>query len=195
VGKALYFRNNRDLALEDPPLTRSYARRFASAISLALLAATTAPAVADAPAAGWTDYHYETKITTVYGSPYPIAGKLDIQITPAGILRGYYHNAYQKAFIQVVGGRDGNYIWFDIGPATTDVGIPGVESGSGRIHIIGTLSGDGSIHGQLFPHYGVTNDSIPSVGPQSAGAPGDGSGDQYLFAATPVAKDAAAAQP
>ena len=99
-------------------MIRSFARRCASAISLVTIVAMSAPALADTPAATtWTDYHYDTAITTVYGSPYPIAGKLDIQITQEGILRGYYHNAYQKAFIQVVGGRDGNYIWFDIGPS------------------------------------------------------------------------------
>jgi hypothetical protein len=173
-------------------LIRSFVRRCASAISLAAIAATCAPAVADTSAPNWTDYHYETKITTVYGSPYPIAGKLDIQITPAGILRGYYHNAYQKAFIQVVGGRDGNYIWFDIGPATSDIGIPGVEQGTGRIHIVGTLSSDGSIHGQVFPHYGVGYANTTNITPARAGASslGDDTSDQYLFAATPVVKDA-----
>jgi hypothetical protein len=165
-------------------MIRSFARRFAAAISLLSIVAISAPALADAPTAtNWTDYHYETAITTAYGSPYPIAGKLDIQITPAGILRGYYHNAYQKAFIQVVGGRDGNYIWFDIGPTSADLGIPGVESGSGRIHIVGTLSSDGSIHGQVFPHYGAgsaANDVTPQPGPSSS--------DQYLFSAKPVEK-------
>jgi hypothetical protein len=171
-------------------MIRSYARRFASAIALVTFVAMSAPALADTPAAtSWTDYHYETAITTVYGSPYPINGKLDIQITPAGILRGYYHNAYQKAFIQVVGGRDGNYIWFDIGPTTIDLGIPGIESGNGRIHIVGTLSGDGSIHGQLFPNYGVGNTA--DIPPQ----PSPTANDQYLFAAKPVEKDANTTSP
>ena len=179
-------------------MIRSFVRRCTSAISLAAIAATCAPAVADTSAPNWTDYHYETKITTVYGSPYPIAGKLDIQITPAGILRGYYHNAYQKAFIQVVGGRDGNYIWFDIGPSTADIGIPGVEQGTGRIHIVGTLSSDGSIHGQVFPHYGAGSDNIPSVTAAPAGTSSSLDGDapdQYLFAATPVVKDANTTNP
>lgn len=171
-------------------MIRSFARQCAAAISLATFVAISAPALADAPAAtAWTDYHYETAITTVYGSPYPIAGKLDIQITQAGILRGYYHNAYQKAFIQVVGGRDGNYIWFDIGPSTTDIGIPGVEGPTGRIHIVGTMAGDGSIHGQLFPNYeGSIN---APVNPQ----PGPTELDQYLFAAKPVEKTADTTSP
>jgi hypothetical protein len=183
-------------------MIRTFARRFASAISLVSIVAMSAPALADAPATAWTDYHFETAITTVYGSPYPIAGKLDIQITPAGILRGYYHNAYQKAFIQVTGGRDGNYIWFDIGPTTVDLGIPGVESGTGRIHIIGSFAGDGSIHGQLFPNYGAGNNGFAPAAPPSAGTrngPGDSLGgdvaNQYLFAAKPVEKDANTTSP
>ena len=174
-------------------MTRSFARRFASAISLVTIVAMSAPALADTPAATtWTDYHFETAITTVYGSPYPIAGKLDIQITPAGILRGYYHNAYQKAFIQVVGGRDGNYIWFDIGPTTTDIGIPGLESGTGKLHIIGTMSSDGSIHGQVFPNYGFGNNTVTgAIAPQ----PNPTENDQYLFAAKPVEKDANTTSP
>ena len=164
-------------------MIRSYARRCAFAISLVTTLAMSAPALADTPAAtGWTDYHYETTITTVYGSPYPIAGNLDIQITQAGILRGYYHNAYQKAFIQVVGGRDGNYIWFDIGPTSVDLGIPGVDAGNGRIHIVGTLSNDGTIHGQLFPNFG--SGAPREISPQ----PSPTENDQYLFAAKPVEK-------
>jgi hypothetical protein len=172
-------------------MIRSFARRFASAIALVAIAAMSAPALADTPAAAttWTDYHFETAITTEYGSQYPIAGKLDIQITPAGILRGYYHNAYQKAFIQVVGGRDGNYIWFDIGPSTVDLGIPGVETGRGRIHVIGTMGGDGAIHGQLFPNYGFNDTAY--IAPQ----PSPTSTDQYLFAAKPVEKDANTTNP
>ena len=176
-------------------MIRFLARRFASAISLVAIVAMSAPALADTPAATSTDYHYETSITTVYGSPYPIYGRLDIQITQDGTLRGYYHNAYQKAFIQVVGGRDGNYIWFDIGPTTADLGIPGVESGNGRIHIVGTMSSDNSIHGQLFPHYGVPGgDNIPSASTNNAVGmtviprPGPTTFDQYIFAAKPVEK-------
>jgi len=170
-------------------MIRSLARRCVSAIALVTFAAMSAPALADTPPAAATDYHYETAITTVYGSPYPIAGKLDIQISATGTLRGYYHNAYQKAFIQVVGGRDGNYIWFDIGPATSDIGIPGVESPNGRIHIVGTLASDGSIHGQLFPNYG-TDDNTGEMGSFASPVP-----DQYVFAAKPVEKDANTTSP
>jgi hypothetical protein len=184
-------------------MIRSYARRFASAISLVAIVAMAAPALADTPSATtWTDYHYETTITTVYGSPYPIAGKLDIQITQAGVLRGYYHNAYQKAFIQVVGGRDGNYIWFDIGPATADLGIPGVEAGTGHVHVVGTMSSDGSIHGQLFPFYG--SDAALQATANAAAIAGKGPAnaidqnsvpDQYLFAAKPTEKTADTTNP
>lgn len=122
--------------------------------------------------------HYSTTITTVYGSQYPIAGHLDLETSSGGTLRGYYHNAFQKAFIQVVGGRDGNYIWFDIGPSAVDLGL-GV--GTGRLHVVGTVNGDGSFRGQAFPQNGMTMSS--SLDQPAAN-------DQYIFAATPVERSA-----
>lgn len=179
-------------------MIRSFTRSCAAAIAFASIAAFCAPAIADTPpATAGTNYHFETAITPVYGNPYPIAGKLDIQITPAGILRGYYHNAYQKAFIQVVGGRDGNYIWFDIGPLTSDIGIPGIESPNGRIHIVGTMGSDGSIHAQIFPNYAPANEGLgpnPNLG-ANPNALSDKTLDQYLFAAKPVEPDANTTNP
>lgn len=162
-------------------IMRSFALRCAASLAFVSLAAMTAPAMADTPpaASGSTTYHYETSITTVYGSEYPVYGRLDIQIAQGGILRGYYHNAYQKAYIQVTGGRDGNYVWFDIGPTTTDIGIPGVE-GLGRVHVIASFSSDGSIHGQIFPNYAAS--AAEQLGPE----PNPTAQDQYLFVAKPV---------
>src|SRR5579863_5812673 len=99
-------------------MVRSFAVRMASLALVAALAAAlplnagAQNTTANAP----TEYHYSTTVTQVYGTQYPIAGHLDLEVFPSGIVRGYYHNAFQKAFIRVVGGRDGNYIWFDIGP-------------------------------------------------------------------------------
>ncbi|HTX59572.1 MAG TPA: hypothetical protein VMH02_07800 [Verrucomicrobiae bacterium] len=160
---------------------RSFALRCAAWLAAASLGWTTAaPALADAQAdANAAALHFDTRIVSVYGSPYPIAGKLDITITPAGILRGYYHNAYQKAFIQVVGGRDGNYVWFDIGPATIDLGLP-QEQPDGRIHFVGTMNKDGSLQGQIFPNYTSGQNSLSP-------APSPTENDQYLLTAQPVA--------
>jgi hypothetical protein len=167
---------------------RSIALRCAAWLAVLTMGAMTVPALADAPAeASAAALHYETAITAVYGSPYPIAGKLDISITSDGIVKGYYHNAYQKAFIQVVGGRDGNYIWFDIGPSNVDLGLPGGENG--RLHFIGTVSSDGSLHGQVWPNYTPNGMGNSAISP----APSPTENDQYLFAAKPVEKDAATA--
>ena len=80
--------------------------------------AFASPSAASAQA---TDLRFTTAITQVYGSEYPITGRLDLQIFPAGTLRGYYHTSFNKLFIPVAGGRDGNYIWFDIGPSSLDL--------------------------------------------------------------------------
>ncbi|HVA34265.1 MAG TPA: hypothetical protein VNG31_08965, partial [Candidatus Baltobacteraceae bacterium] len=111
-------------------MLRSLIRNIAAC---AALLAVGLPAVAGAQTAGATatDYHFSTTITPVYGSPYPVAGHLDLEIFPSGIVRGYYHNAYQKAFVPVTGGRDGDYLWFDIGPTLVDLGL-GVAPG-GRL--------------------------------------------------------------
>jgi hypothetical protein len=175
---------------------RSIALRFAAWLAVLTMGAMSVPALADAPAeASAAALHFDTAITAVYGSPYPIAGKLDISITSEGLVNGYYHNAYQKAFIQVVGGRDGNYIWFDIGPSNVDLGLP--YGYNGRIHFVGTVSSDGSLHGQIFPAYNSS-----AVGNQDLGNPpsqvvqnSPTYNDQYLFAAKPVEKESASAQP
>jgi hypothetical protein len=174
-------------------MMRSFALRCAAWLAALTIGATAVPALADAPAdASAAALHYDTAITAVYGSPYPIAGKLDISINTEGIVNGYYHNAYQKNFIQVVGGRDGDYIWFTIGPSDIDMGLPYWPNN--RVHFVGTVSTDGSLHGQIWPGYnnGVSNDGIGSPPPQMSGP---ATYDQWLFAAKPVEKDAAMANP
>src|SRR5579863_3421977 len=169
--------------------------RVVAWVALLSVSAAALPLAAPADTAGAaTEYHYSTAITTVYGSQYPIAGHLDLEVFPAGNLRGYYHNAYQKAFIQVVGGRDGNYIWFDIGPSPVDLGL-GIGTGE-RLHIVGTMNSDGSFKGQAYPQYVtsvngpmVTADAAhPTYGASALTSPSDQGTNQqqYIFAAKPV---------
>ena len=66
---------------------------------------------------------------------------------------------------------------------------PAWKPETGKLHIVATLSSDGSIHGQVFPNYGFgnnlrNNDNLVGgvINPQ----PGPTANDQYLFAAKPV---------
>jgi hypothetical protein len=170
-----------------------------AAVIGATVAWPLAAAADDTASAPYT--HYSTAITTVYGSQYPIAGHLDLQLYSSGIVRGYYHNAYQKAFIQVVGGRDGTYMWFDIGPSPVDLGL-GVANNA-RLHIVATMNSDGSFRGQAFPLNpglaaafsspsqaggGDTRYPTSQVGQsQFSVSPNnqDGPGQQYIFAGKP----------
>jgi hypothetical protein len=164
-------------------MVRSMALRFAVWLALLGMTCATLPIAVsadDAGAANGSEYHYATAITTVYGSQYPIAGHLDLEIFPSGVLRGYYHSAFQKAFIPVVGGRDGNYLWFDIGPSPVDLGI---GTGNGRVHIVATMGANGSFKGQLYPQ-AVAGGGGSDISPVNQAT----SNDQYIFAATQVAK-------
>lgn len=170
--------------------------RVAACVALLSVSAAALPlaAPADTTPAGATEYHFSTAITTVYGSQYPIAGHLDLEIFPAGNLRGYYHNAFQKAFIQVVGGRDGSYIWFDIGPSPIDLGL-GIGTGE-LLHIVANFDPDGSFKGQAFPRGGaavdtatVTTDAARATANASALiSPSDQATaqQQYIFSAKPI---------
>src|SRR5580704_14712276 len=176
----------------------SATRRFVCAAVLGM--SLVWPVAAAADETSTTPYtHYSTAITTVYGSQYPIAGHLDLQLYASGIVRGYYHNAYQKAFIQVVGGRDGTYMWFDIGPSPVDLGL-GVANNA-RLHIVATMNSDGSFRGQAFPlnpGLAATVGSSDLGGTQTGNgvryaynqanpnpSNGDSSADQYIFAGKP----------
>ncbi len=167
-------------------MVRSLILRFVSSTALVCLAPV---GLAGTASAQTTDLHFKTAITEVYDSPYPITGRLDVQIFPNGILRGYYHTSYYKLFIPVVGGRDGNYVWFDIGPSSVDLGLgTGPE---GRLHVVGVMNGDGSFRGQVYPQTaaffagtspltGVANqeNNVVNLTPSTS--------DQYLFSATPT---------
>jgi hypothetical protein len=162
-------------------MVKSLVSRFVSSTALVSLALTTLTSTASAQTA--TAMHFSTSITEVYGSQYPITGRLDIQIFPAGNLRGYYHTSYYKLFIPVVGGRDGSYVWFDIGPSPTiDLGL-GAGPG-GKLHVVGTLSSDGSFRGQVYPESAAVLTGVVVVGPTPNPTPN--LADQYIFAATPT---------
>lgn len=157
--------------------------RIVSCIALLGLASLAMPSAAPAQTAAPTETHYNTSITTVYGSPYPITGKLDLQLFPGGHLRGYYHTSYYKLYVEVVGGRDGDYIWLDIGPSSIDLGLN--AGPQGKLHVIGTMSSDGSFRGQVYPETAAVL-SGPAMALQAAN-PQPTSNDQYIFSATPEA--------
>src|ERR1700728_1185029 len=95
-----------------------------------------------------TQLHYTTAIKQFYGAQYPITGRLDLEVFPAGNIRRYYHTSFYKLYIPVVGGRDGSYMWLDIGPSSIDLGLgAGPE---GKLHLVGTVNSDGSFRGPVF---------------------------------------------
>jgi len=153
------------------------------------MAAVALPNAASAQAA--TELHFTTAITEVYGSQYPLTGSLDLQIFPAGNLRGYYHTSYYKLNIPVAGGRDGNYIWFDIGPSSVDLGLgAGPE---GKLHVVATMNGDGSFRGQVYPQTAAVLSGLSIqydfTNSPTAGSPtSQNTTDQYIFAGTPKAE-------
>ena len=160
-------------------MVRSLLRRVVSGTALACLALVAAGGTASAQA---PNMHFTTSITQVYGSKYPITGRLDIEIFPSGTLRGYYHTSYYKLFIPVVGGRDGNYIWFDIGPSSIDLGL-GAGPG-GKLHVVGSMNGDGSFRGQVYPETAAVLSGIAME--YQAQSPSPEANDQYIFSATPT---------
>ncbi|MBV9718464.1 MAG: hypothetical protein JOZ77_04045 [Candidatus Eremiobacteraeota bacterium] len=129
-----------------------------------------------------TDYHYNTAMTQVYGSQYPITGRLDVQVFPDGTLRGYYHTSFYKLYIPVTGGRDADYIWLDIGPSSVDLGLG--AGPQGRLHVVATVSGDGSIRGQVYPESAAVLSGL-SAQYGFGSSPPESAGNQYLFTALP----------
>jgi hypothetical protein len=164
-------------------MVRSLVLRFVSCIALASMA-LAAPSAASAQSS--TDLRFTTAITQAYGSEYPLTGRLDLQIFPAGNLRGYYHTSYYKLYIPVTGGRDGNYIWFDIGPSSVDLGLG--TGPQGKLHVVATMNGDGSFRGQVYPETAAVLSGLAMQYPFGA-APdptSQNSNGQYIFTATPT---------
>jgi hypothetical protein len=180
----------------------SIAARAVTMVTLVTLAFVPFWAGAQGTPSAPTVYHYSTSIAPYYGSQYPIAGHLDLQIFPSGIVRGYYHNAYQKQFIPVSGGRDGNYLWFNIGPTIIDLGL--FTGPNGIAHVVATVGSDNSFRGQIYPEgsattgdaqtasgqVGITN--IPNatgMAPFALATPTNPvPAEQYIFSAKPIEK-------
>lgn len=182
-------------------MVRSIAARAASwGLVLAAAFLPVAASAQETPSAsGATVYHYSTSITPVYASQYPIAGHLDLEVFPDGIVRGYYHNAFQKSYIPVTGGRDGTYLWFDIGPVLTDLGF--LVGPNGKAHVVATMSTDNSFRGQIYPEATASSVGVvantPGTAFDYAGSTTNGNAqplisaspsEQYVFAAKPIEK-------
>jgi hypothetical protein len=165
-------------------MVRSLVLRVATGIAVACMGLVALPRVASAQAAP-EELHFATAITEVYGSEYPLTGHLDLEIFPSGTLRGYYHTTYYKLYIPVAGGRDGNYIWFDIGPSSIDLGLgAGPE---GKLHVVATMNSDNSFKGQVYPQTAAVLSGLAMQNSFSSPSPtSQNSNDQYIFSATPV---------
>jgi hypothetical protein len=163
-------------------MVRSLALKIASGVALVSMSLAALPSTASAQA---TAQQFTTAITEIYGSTYPLTGRLDLEIFPEGHLRGFYHTSFDKLFIPVVGGRDGNYIWFDIGPSSIDLGLG--AGPQGKLHVVATMNGDGSFKGQVYPETAAVLSGLAMQYGLASPAPNaQNSNDQYTFAATPA---------
>jgi hypothetical protein len=179
----------------------SIAARAVTIVALVTLVSAPVTAGAQGTSGNPTFYHYATSITPQYGSQYPIAGHLDLEVFSNGIVRGYYHNAYVKAYVPVYGGKDGTYLWFNIGPTLIDLGF--LSGPSGKAHIVATLNNDdNSFRGQIFPE-GTPSSTLAASNVASANniadaenvtpsapSPGAVPNEQYLFSAKAIDKSA-----
>lgn len=126
-------------------MVRSLVLKFVSGVALVSMSLAAMPSTASAQATG---QQFKTAITEVYGSTYPLTGRLDLELSSSGTIRGFYHTTFDKLFIPVAGGRDGDYIWFDIGPSSIDLGLG--AGPQGKLHVVATVNGDGSLKGQVY---------------------------------------------
>jgi hypothetical protein len=181
----------------------SNAARTLTMVTLVILALVPLTTGAQVTPVSTTVYHYSTLITPYYNKSYPIAGHLDLEILPNGIVRGYYHNAFQKEFVPIAGGRDGNYLWFNIGPTIVDLGL--FTGPNGIAHVVATMSGDNSFRGQIYPEpndttrtgegttpLGLPVTNLPTanrMAPFALQTPSDPvPAEQYIFTGKPVEK-------
>jgi hypothetical protein len=163
-------------------MSGSLVRRFMSGIALVCIGSAAVPIAASAQG---TMQYYTTAITEPYGSPYPLTGRLDLEMFSDGTLRGYYHTSYYKLYIPVAGGRDGNYIWFDIGPSSIELGLG--AGPQGKLHIVATMNSDGSFRGQVYPETAAVLSGLSMQYSFASPSPNSqNSTDQYIFTATPT---------
>jgi hypothetical protein len=160
----------------------TWVKKLVSGVALGCAATAI---LASAASAETTSSSYDTAITEVYGSQYPLTGKLDLQVNPDGTLHGHYHTTYYKLYIPVVGGRDGNYIWFNIGPSSIDLGLG--AGPQGILHVVATMNADGSFRGQVYPETAAVLSGLSMQYQFTTPSPtSQNSTDQYVFAATPA---------
>jgi len=165
-------------------MVRSSVLRFVSCAALVCMVVAIPPSAAFAQAQP-QELHFTTAITEAYGSEYPLTGHLDLEIFPSGTLRGYYHTSFYKLYIPVAGGRDGSYIWFDIGPSTIDLGLG--AGPQGKLHVVATMNGDGSFKGQVYPETAAVLSGLAMQYQFASPSPNSqNSNDQYIFSAAPT---------
>lgn len=163
-------------------MVKSLVRRLVSYVALGSVGVA---ALASGASAQTSNLSYETAITQVYGSKYPLTGRLNLEIFPDGHLRGFYHTTFYKLNIPVAGGRDGSYIWFDIGPSDLDLGLG--AGPQGKLHVVASMNGDGSFRGQVYPETAAVLSGLAMQYQFNSPPPGasQDSNDQYIFTATP----------
>ncbi|HLX25743.1 MAG TPA: hypothetical protein VKR05_02020 [Candidatus Cybelea sp.] len=159
----------------------TWVKKLLSGVALGCAATAV---LASAASADPSFSYYDTAITQVYGSQYPLTGKLDLELFPDGTLRGHYHTTYYKLYVPVAGGRDGNYIWFDIGPSSIDLGLG--TGPQGKLHVVATMDGDGGFRGQVYPETAAVLSGLAMQYQFTTPSPlSENSNDQYVFAARP----------
>ncbi len=98
---------------------------------------------------------YQTTFVKDYGPSVPFTGgTLRLTLTKDGYVNGYYTPPGTVAFVDVIGGRNGASVWFDIG------------NGHRTTHVTGTLQGGrivGYASDQTGAQYRFT--AVPSVQP------------------------------
>jgi hypothetical protein len=169
-------------------MAKSLVRRLVSYVALGSVGVAALASVASAQTTNATNLQYETAITQVYGSKYPLTGRLDLEVFPDGHLRGYYHTTFYKLNVPVAGGRDGGYIWFNIGPSSLDLGLG--AGPQGILHVVASMNGDGSFRGQVYPETAAVLSGLAMQYQFNSPPPGTSqdSNDQYIFTATPASE-------
>jgi hypothetical protein len=121
----------------------TYGGAIAGLACAAVLAMPMTPSLAASPTT------YSTTITQV--QPGPTAGeydgKLQLTISPDGIISGYYIPEYDGNFVPVSGGEENGSYWIDI-------------AGPTDLHISGRVAADGSLIGTATTMPDETMDGV-----------------------------------
>ena len=68
---------------------------------------------------------------------------------------------FTSSTLPVAGGRDGDYIWFDIGPSSVDLGLG--AGPQGKLHVVATMNAR-----RLLPRPGLPADGCGALRPRNA---------------------------